>query len=99
MPLLGLVLNRVTVSDAVGLSAERAGGAAAGLREQESDPTLAGLLEVHAERMRRIEREKTLIQGFAAVHPTVRHAVSPALAGDVHDLDGLRQVGEALART
>jgi anion-transporting ArsA/GET3 family ATPase len=99
MPLVGLVLNRVTVTDAGGLSAERAGGAAAGLREQGSDSTVAGLLEVHAERMRRIDRERNLIQGFSAVHPSVHQAVSPALAGDVHDLDGLRQVGDALART
>ena len=98
MPLVGLVLNRVTGSRAQGLSAERAGGAAAGLREHGSDPLVAGLLEVHAERMRRIDQEKALIAGFSAVHPSVRQAVSPALAGDVHDLEGLRQVGMALAR-
>ena len=34
---------------------------------------------------------------FAAAHPTVPTAVVPALAGDVHDLIGLRRVGELLA--
>ena len=34
---------------------------------------------------------------FAAAHPSVPTAVVPALAGDVHDLDGLRQVGTLLA--
>jgi hypothetical protein len=34
---------------------------------------------------------------FGAAHPQVPTAVIPALAGDVHDLDGLRQVGALLA--
>ena len=35
---------------------------------------------------------------FAAAHPQVPTAVVPALAGDVHDLDGLRRVGALLRR-
>ena len=34
---------------------------------------------------------------FAAAHPQVPTAVVPALPGDVHDLAGLRQVGQLLA--
>jgi hypothetical protein len=44
-----------------------------------------------------VEREARLRERFAAAHPQVPTAVVPALAGDVHDLDGLRQVGELLA--
>ncbi|MCW2815702.1 MAG: arsenite efflux ATP-binding protein ArsA, partial [Nocardioides sp.] len=34
---------------------------------------------------------------FAAAHPQVATAVVPALAADVHDLHGLRRVGELLS--
>ena len=57
----------------------------------------AGLLRLHADRVRMVERETGLRQRFAAAHPSVGTAVVPALAGDVHDLDGLRQVGALLA--
>jgi hypothetical protein len=34
---------------------------------------------------------------FAAAHPGVPVIAVPALAEDVHDLDGLRRIGELLA--
>jgi hypothetical protein len=46
-----------------------------------------------------VEREASLRARFAAAHPTVATVVVPALPGDVHDLEGLRHVGELLART
>jgi len=46
---------------------------------------------------RLVEREARLRERFAAAHPHVPTAVVPALAGDVHDLTGLRRVGELLA--
>ena len=58
----------------------------------------AGLLRLHADRVRMVERERTLRERFATAHPQVATAVVPALAGDVHDLDGLRRVGNLLAR-
>ena len=48
--------------------------------------------------MRIIEREQHLRERFAASHPMVPTAVVPAMAGDVHDLDGLRAIGDSLAR-
>jgi hypothetical protein len=47
--------------------------------------------------VRLVERERGLRARFAAAHPRVPTAVVPALAGDVHDLDGLREVGDLLA--
>ena len=47
--------------------------------------------------MRIIEREQHLRERFAASHPRVPTAVVPAMAGDVHDLDGLREIGRSLA--
>ena len=57
----------------------------------------AGLLRLHADRVRRVTREQRLQDRFRTAHPEVATAVVPALAGDVHDLDGLRRVGELLA--
>jgi anion-transporting ArsA/GET3 family ATPase len=97
MPLTGLVLNRVTTSDVADLDAASAAAAAAQLRDSGRHPTTADLLQIHVDRMRTIERESALAARFTTVHPDVPVAVSPALPGDVHDLEGLRQVAAALA--
>ena len=44
-----------------------------------------------------VEREKRLTRRFGTSHPDVPTAVLPALSTDVHDLDGLRRIGELLA--
>jgi anion-transporting ArsA/GET3 family ATPase len=101
MPLAGLVVNRASPAAHGGLSAEEATAASARLRRApSSSPTAAltaGLLRLHADRVRMVEREAALRERFAAAHPTVATAVVPALAGDVHDLSGLRVVGGLLA--
>jgi anion-transporting ArsA/GET3 family ATPase len=100
MPLAGLVVNRASPAPLGALSADEAMAAAARLRRSDSSPTAAltaGLLRLHADRERMVEREAVLRQRFAAAHPHVPTAVVPALAGDVHDLDGLRTVGDLLA--
>jgi hypothetical protein len=43
------------------------------------------------------EREAVLRGRFAAAHPQVPTVVVPALPGDVHDLEGLRKIGNMLA--
>jgi hypothetical protein len=43
-----------------------------------------------------MEREKRLTGRFATSHPDVPTAVLPALSTDVHDLDGLRRIGDLL---
>ena len=60
--------------------------------------TAAGAeLLVHAERVRRSLREEKVAARFTASHPKVPTVAVPALASDVHDLDGLRQIGGLLA--
>jgi len=56
----------------------------------------AGLLRLHADRKLIVERETRLRSRFATAHPHVRTVVLPALPSDVHDLDGLRQIGDLL---
>jgi anion-transporting ArsA/GET3 family ATPase len=96
MPLAGLVLNRVHGSGARSLSAARATAGAETLAEDGGHPLAAGVLRVHAERMRVLEREQSLRRRFTSAHPRVPVVDVPAQAGDVHDLAGLRAVGEAL---
>ena len=97
MPLAGLVLNRVHTTGAKSLSAARATAGAETLAEEREHPLAAGVLRLHAERMRIIEREQSLRGRFTAAHPRVPVVDVPAQPGDVHDLAGLRTIGAALA--
>ncbi len=95
MPLAGLVLNRLTVAPPAGISAQ---AALAGVeRLADTDPLTAGLLRLHAERLARVARERTLRRRFAAAHPQVATATVPALPTDVHDLDSLRAIAGVMA--
>ncbi|MGW4839711.1 ArsA family ATPase [Streptomyces globisporus] len=56
-----------------------------------------GLLRLHAERMQVVARENRTRDRFTALHPEVPVTAVEALPGDVHDLDGLRAIGDRLA--
>ncbi|CAN5294872.1 MAG: ArsA family ATPase [Nocardioides sp.] len=94
MPLAGLVVNRASPALDPDLSAEAALAAAEKL---EPDGVTAGLMRLHADRAALVAREVTLRERFAAAHPAVPTAVVPALSGDVHDLNGLRRIGDLIA--
>ena len=98
MPLAGLVLNRVQEVRAPELSAEQASAAAERLEAADESPVTAALLRLHADRQRNAERQGRLAARFTAAHPGVPVAEVIALPEDVHDLDGLRRVGDLLAR-
>ncbi|MFE1886087.1 ArsA family ATPase [Streptomyces diastatochromogenes] len=61
------------------------------------DQLTAGLLRLHAERMQLLSREQRTRDRFTARHPEVAVVEVPALPGDVHDLTGLRDIGDRLA--
>ncbi|MEQ8145478.1 ArsA family ATPase [Streptomyces sp. OP7] len=65
--------------------------------ERSVDRLTAGLLRLHAERMQLLSREQRTRDRFTALHPEVAVAEVAALPGDVHDLAGLRDIGERLA--
>ena len=96
MPLTGLVLNRVQQVQAPGLGAARA-RAAAEDRTDDGDHLSAGLLALHADIAGAADRQRKLARRFSVGHPSTPVVEVPALAEDVHDVDGLRRVGEALA--
>ncbi|HEX8079305.1 MAG TPA: ArsA-related P-loop ATPase [Jatrophihabitans sp.] len=100
MPLAGVVLNRMRVTR-VGLSAARAAEAAERLAESPDQSkavrlTAAALL-MHAENDEAARYDRSMMARFGAAHPDVAQQQVPALATDVHDLEGLRAVGNALA--
>ncbi|MCW2914855.1 MAG: Anion-transporting ATPase [Actinomycetia bacterium] len=110
MPLAGLVVNRVHEVDhradheaghesgASMLSAARSQAAAETLTEHGEHPLTAALLRLHADRMQLAAREARLREHFTSAHPTVPVAAVPAQSEDVHDLEGLGLVGDALGR-
>ncbi len=54
-------------------------------------------LQLHAERMAQAAAERRVAGSFAAAHPLVPVAEVPAQPEDVHDLEGLRRIGESFA--
>ena len=107
MPLAGLVLNRLQAVDDPEFSAEQAEAGAQTLDElvelsagppDEGALLTAALLRLHAERISLAARQRHLADRFTAAHPGVPVGCVPALAEDVHDLDGLRTVADLLAR-
>jgi anion-transporting ArsA/GET3 family ATPase len=98
MPLAGLVLNRTHPPATTSLSATRADAAAEAVAESGGPGAklAAGALRVHAERMTQATREQRLADRFTSAHPGVPIRTVPATGGDIHDIDGLRVMGEAL---
>ena len=106
MPLAGLVINRVYRLAAPGLSAARALSAAEELADEaigdpsgvsDSTAITQGLLRLHAVQAEIAARHQTLAKRFIAGHPDIPTVEVPAASSDIHDLVGLRAVGDALA--
>ena len=96
MPLAGLVLNRTHPVHAT-LSGARAREGAEALEASRSDELAAAVLRLHADRVETAERERRVLGRFTRAHPAVPIIDVPAMATDVHDLDGLRELGRRLA--
>jgi anion-transporting ArsA/GET3 family ATPase len=99
MPLAGLILNRVHGSPAARLSAARSLAAAETLQAADQDQGAHALtiaaLRLHAERMQLTAAERRVSEHFTTAHPHVPVAEVPDQAEDVHDLAGLRAVGDS----
>jgi anion-transporting ArsA/GET3 family ATPase len=79
-------------------NAQPAGGnGGAALADATRYPLAVAALRLHAERMQLIAAERRLAQRFNAAHPAVPVARVTAQPEDVHDLDGLRVIGESLS--
>ena len=100
MPLAGLIVNRMhqtaPVDGATPLPAARAEAAADALagKATAATTTLAeAALRVHAEIAATAEHDARMTRRFCAAHPDVPIVTLAALASDVHDLEGLREIG------
>ncbi|MGC4936350.1 ArsA family ATPase [Kribbella sp. DT2] len=96
MPLAGVVLNRVTTTHAPDLSAERSLAAAEKLAEAGKSDLTAAVLLLHADRMQQVVGETKRADRFRRGHRTIATVDVPTLPDDVHDLTGLRTIGNLL---
>ena len=98
MPLAGLILNR-THPVLADLSATQARELAERMEEADGasrSPLAASVLRLHADRVERTRREQRLLARFTRAHPSVAVVSVPAVAGDITDLAGLREIGSRL---
>jgi anion-transporting ArsA/GET3 family ATPase len=95
MGLAGLVLNRVHEVATTEIDGPTAVAAADRLRDEH--PVAADVLLVHAGMIARAEHEQAVFEVFRQDHPEVAVAVVAAQPVDVHDIDGLREIGVLLA--
>jgi anion-transporting ArsA/GET3 family ATPase len=101
MPLAGVVVNRTrraaAVDGAQPLTAARAELAADTLTGEDEASTLArAALLVHAEIAVAAEHDVRMTKRFCSAHPEVPVVAVTALPSDVHDLEGLRTIGDLL---
>jgi anion-transporting ArsA/GET3 family ATPase len=96
MPLAGLVLNRVHRAE-IDLPAEASLAAAARLTDEPEHVATAEALRVHAALVAQTERELSVAARFTGEFPAVPTMSIGAQPADVHDVDGLRVIGEAFA--
>ena len=97
MPLAGLVLNRTHPVRALLSGARSREGAESLETDRPTDPLAAAVLRLHADRVETAERERRVLGRFTRAHPGVPVIDVAAMATDVHDLDGLREIGRRLA--
>lgn len=98
MPLHGLILNRVHALEAVELPVKASLAAAEALEASGDNGVTVDALRVHARLAQQVARETLVTARFTAEHPRVPVAAVAAQPADVHDIDGLREIGEALRR-
>jgi anion-transporting ArsA/GET3 family ATPase len=97
----GSTSNGSTSNGAADNGAADNGSAGNGLGESDGlgEAVAAGLLRLHAERVQVIARERRTRDRFVSVYPDVAITEVPALPGDVHDLNGLREIGAQLSNS
>jgi anion-transporting ArsA/GET3 family ATPase len=96
MPLAGMVLNRthhVLAADVDPAAAETA----ADRLDADGDHRAADVLRVHAGLAAQVRREMKVASTFIAAYPRIPIVAVAAQPADVHNIDGLREIGAALA--
>ena len=94
MPLAGLILNRTHRLSTTGIDTEQALAAADAL--EGGHQATADTLRIHAALASQVAREARVAERFTRAYPEVPVAAVAAQPADVHDVDGLRDIGAAL---
>jgi anion-transporting ArsA/GET3 family ATPase len=95
MPLAGLVVNRLTTVEAPGLGADDTEAALESLTADGGQELTVDVLRVHADLLERRALQERVSERFLTAHPGVPVVTIAAQPADVHDLDGLRAIGNA----
>ncbi|MEU3453110.1 ArsA-related P-loop ATPase [Micromonospora sp. NPDC006766] len=98
MPLAGLVLNRVHRPAVTELSAADSVAAAERLAREGGHARTVEVLRAHAALAQQAVREQRVAARFTEAFPAVPTVSVTAQPADVHDVDGLRTIGEAISR-
>jgi hypothetical protein len=85
--------------EATALRADESLAAARTLDAAGDQQITADALRVHARLTQQVARESSVTARFTAEYPRVPVAAVVAQPADVHDIDGLREIGRALAAT
>ncbi|MEV6600473.1 ArsA family ATPase [Actinoplanes sp. NPDC051346] len=96
MPLAGLVFNRTHCAALESVPLAAAEAAAATLDAEGDQRITADALRVHAGLLRQIDREVRVAAQFTGAFPNVPTVSVAAQPADVHDVDGLRLIGDTL---
>jgi anion-transporting ArsA/GET3 family ATPase len=96
MPLAGMVLNRTHHVLAAGVDPEAAASAADELAAA-GDQRAADVLRIHVGLAAQVRREMRVASTFVAAYPRTPIVAVAAQPADVHNIDGLREIGAALA--
>src|SRR3954468_5693220 len=98
MPLAGVIVNRTRraapVKGSQPLTAARAEVAADAVAGK--NPLAEAALRVHVEVATAADHDARMTRRFSSAHPEVPLVAVPALPADVHDLEGLRTIGDLL---
>jgi anion-transporting ArsA/GET3 family ATPase len=97
MPLAGLVMNRTHRAELSSIAADAAAKAATALDAAGDQQVTADALRIHAGLLHQIDREVRVAATFTGEFPAVPSVSVIAQPADVHDVDGLRTIGAALA--
>lgn len=98
MPLSGLIVNRAHDVAVDSLTAQQAYAAAEELEGLDDAGEAAAALRIHGELAERVATEQRIVERFASAHSKVPQVHVPAFDTDVHDLEDLRRIGEAMNR-
>jgi hypothetical protein len=86
----------VTTTHVPDLSAEQSLAAAERLEANDKSALTAAVLRLHADRMYQVVSDRKRAERFRRGHRAIPTVDVPALPDDVHDLTGLRTIGNLL---